>query len=86
MLVIISSFICGSVLTFVIVIISRLLYGVLCWQKHKKRNTSKHGTCHLGDNSISTCKSPVYEEVELENKRATVDLTQNIAYGYTKKT
>ena len=38
------------------------------------------------ENVMGSMKGPVYEEVELEDKIATIDLSQNIAYGQAKKT
>ena len=38
------------------------------------------------ENVMGSMKGPVYEEVELEGKTATIDLSQNIAYGQVKKT
>ena len=35
---------------------------------------------------VPETKVPVYEEVELEDKTATIDLSQNIAYEQVKKT
>ena len=38
------------------------------------------------ENVMGSTKGPVYEEVELEDKTATIDLSQNIAYVQVKKT
>ena len=37
-------------------------------------------------NVMGSTKVPVYEEVELEDKTTTIDLSQNIAYEQVKKT
>ena len=38
------------------------------------------------ENVMRSMKGPVYEEVELEDKTTTIDLSQNIAYEHVKKT
>ena len=37
-------------------------------------------------NVMGSMKCPIYEEVELEDKTTTIELSQNIAYEQVKKT
>ena len=65
--------------TFVITLFIGIILGRLC------KTNSKQNIPVPEENAISM-KGPVYEEVKLEDKTATIDLSQNIAYEQVKKT
>ena len=60
--------------TIVIPLFIGIILGRLC-KTNSKQNIP-----------VSSMKGPVYEEVELEDKTATIDLSQNIAYEQVMKT
>ena len=61
--------------------------GLLCGIKYmQKRTTSKHSIHIPEETVVRTMKSPVYEEVKLEDKIESIDLSLNIAYEEVKKT
>ena len=66
------------------------ILGVFCGVKYKQKcvrsTTSKENTSTREENSALSIKGPIYEELELEDKTATIDLSQNIAYECVKKT
>ena len=66
-----------------------IILGLLCdikyMQKKIKKINSKQCIHTLEENVMRPMKGPVYEEVELEDKTTTIDLSQNIAYEQVKK-
>ena len=70
-------------MTFIIGIILGVLCGLKCRQK---KLISKQSIQVPEENLMRSMKGPVYEEVELEDKAATIDLSQNISYEQVKKT
>ena len=60
-----------------------MLCGLKCRQK---KSTSKQSIQVPEENLMRSIKGPIYEEVELEDKAATIDLSQNVAYEQVKKT
>ena len=66
--------------TFVITLFIGIIFGRLC------KTNSKQNIPVPEENVMGSMKGPVYEEVELEDKIATFDLSQNIAYEQVKKT
>ena len=57
-----------------------IILGRLC------KTNSKQNIPVPEENIMRPIKGPVYEEVELEDKTTTIDLSQNIAYVQVKKT
>ena len=45
---------------------------------------SKQSISTPQENVMRSMNGPIYEEVKLENKAATIDLSQNIAYEHAK--
>ena len=84
-LVLAISIISSFVLTCVIGIILGLLCRINFRMKSGKANNSKKNP-NKGDQSTTTMKGPEYEEVELDDKTSTIDLSHNIAYEYVRKT
>ena len=73
--------------TFVITLFIGIILGLLCGMKHmhkKLNNANPKESIHMPEEKI--IKGPVYEEVNLEDKTTTIDLSRNIAYGQVKKT
>ena len=66
--------------TFVITLFIGIILGRLC------KTNSKQNILVPEENVMGSMKGPVYEEVKLEDKTATIDLSQNIAYEQVKKT
>ena len=63
-----------------------IILGLLCGIKYiQKKLNSKQSIRVPEENEIRSMKGPVYEEVELEDKMNTIDLSQNIAYEQVKK-
>ena len=64
-----------------------IILGLLCGIKYmqKKLNYSKQCIHTPEENVMRPMKGPVYEEVELEDKTTTIDLSRNIAYEQVKK-
>ena len=71
--------------TLLIGIILGLLCGIKYMQEKLKKTNSKQCFHIPEDNVMRYMKGPVYEEVELEDKTTTIDLSQNIAYEQVKK-
>ena len=67
--------------TFVITLFIGLILMRLC-----KTNSKQNVNPVPEENVMGSMKGPVYEEVKLEDKTATIDLSQNIAYEQVKKT
>ena len=64
-----------------------IVLGLLCGIKYMQKKSNSKQCFHTPEeNVMSSMKGPVYEEVELEDKTATIDLSQNIAYEQVKKT
>ena len=67
--------------TFVITLFIGIILGRLC------KTNSKHNNAPVPEENVMiSMMGPVYEEVELEDKAATIVLSQNIAYEQVKKT
>ena len=66
-------------------IILGLFCGIKYMQKSLKKTNSKQCFHTPEKNVTRAMKGPVYEEVELEEKTANIDLSQNIAYEQVKK-
>ena len=66
--------------TIVITLFIGIILGRLC------KTNSKQNIPVPEENVMRSMKGPVYEEVELEDKTATIDLSQNIAYEQVMKT
>ena len=66
--------------TFVITLFIGIILGWLC------KTNSKQNIPVLEENVMISMIGPVYEEVELEDKKTTIVLSQNIAYEEVKKT
>ena len=63
-----------------------IILGLLCGIKYMQNNSnSKQCFYTPEENVMSSIKGPVYEEVELEDKTTTIDISQNIAYEQVKK-
>ena len=60
-----------------------MLCGLKCRQK---KSISKQSIHVPEENLMRSIKGPIYEEVELEDKAATIDFSQNVAYEQVKKT
>ena len=71
--------------TFFIGIILGLLCGIKYMQNNLKKTNTKQCFHTPEENVMRSIKGPVYEEVELEDKTTTIDLSQNIAYEQVKK-
>ena len=71
--------------TLFIGIILGLLCGIKYMQNNLKKTKSKQCFHTPEENVMRSIKGPVYEEVELEDKTTTIDLSQNIAYEQVKK-
>ena len=65
--------------TFVITLFIGLILVWLC------KTNSKQNIPVPEENVMISMMGPIYEEVELEDKTATIDLSQNIAYEQVKK-
>ena len=80
-----GSVIGSSLLTFII----GILLGLVCGVKHrpKKGNItlSMQQICTPVENSTTVLKSPIYEEMDCEEKTTPLNLSQNIAYEQAKK-
>ena len=64
-----------------------IILGVLCERKCRQKKIISKQNIHISEeNVMRSMKGPVYEEVELEDKTTTIDLSQNIAYEHVKKT
>ena len=62
-----------------------IVLGLLCGIKYMQKKSNSKQCFHTPEeNVMSSMKGPVYEEVELEDKTATIDLSQNIAYEHVK--
>ena len=74
----------SSVGTFTILaigIVLGLLFGIKHRQKKSKQSIS------ATDGTVSkSMQGPIYEELDLEDETATIDLSKNIAYAQVKKT
>ena len=63
-----------------------IILGLLCGIKYMLKKTNSKQCFHIPEeNVMRAMKGPVYEEVELEDKTTTIDLSQNIAYEQVKK-
>ena len=61
--------------------------GLLCGIKYmQKKTTSKHSIYIPEENVVRDMMGPVYDEVKLEDKIASIDLSPNIAYEKVKET
>ena len=57
------------------------------WYKtYAEKTTSKHSIRIPEENVVRAMKGPVYEEVKLEDKIESIDLSLNSAYEEVKKT
>ena len=83
LVVIIPISVIGSFTIFVIGIILGLVCGIKYTQK--KLNSKKSNSA-IDETALRSMKVPVYEELNLEDKAAIIDLSKNIAYGQVKKT
>ena len=70
-----------SIVTFFI----GIMLGLLCG-KHLEKTNSKKSIHPPEENIMRSMKCPIYEEVKLEDKTATIDLSQNIAYEQVNMT
>ena len=75
----------SATVTLFIGIVLGLLCGIKYMQKKLKKTNSKQCFHTPEENVMRSMKGPVYEEVELEDKTTTIDLSQNIAYEQVKK-
>ena len=62
-----------------------IILGLLCGIKYMQNKLTKQCIHTPEENVMRPMKGPVYEEVELEDKTTTIDLSQNIAYEQVKK-
>ena len=62
-----------------------LFIGIILWRLCKT-NSKQNVNPVPEENIMISMKGPVYEEVGLEDKTTTIDLSQNIAYEHVKKT
>ena len=83
LVVIIPISVIGSFTIFVIGIILGLVCGIKYTQK--KLNSKKSNSA-IDETALRSMKGPVYEELNLKDKAAIIDLSKNIAYGQVKKT
>ena len=83
LVVIIPISVVGSLTIFVIGIILGLVCGIKYTQK--KLNSKKSNSA-IDETALRSMKGPVYEELNLEDKAAIIDLSKNIAYRQVKKT
>ena len=83
MIIVSVSVIGSSILTFIIGITLGVLCGMKCMQKIF---ISKQNIRVPEENLMRPMKGPIYEEVELEDKATTINLSQNIAYEQVRKT
>ena len=84
--IVFTSIIGSCIIAFIIGTILGVFCGVKYKQKSVRSTTSKENTSTREENSALSIKGPIYEELELEDKTATIDLSQNIAYECVKKT
>ena len=78
-----------SILTLVIAVavsvigtfVITLFISIIC-----KTNSKQNVNPVPEENVMGSMKGPVYEEVKLEDKTTTIDLSQNIAYEQVRKT
>ena len=63
-----------------------IILGLYCGIKYMQKKLNSKQSIRIPDeNEMRSMKGPVYEEVELEDKTTTIDLSQNIAYEQVKK-
>ena len=86
LVVIIPISVIGSFTIFAIGIILGLVCGIKYMQKKLKKADSKEGLSVIDETELRSIKGPIYEELDLEDKVATIDLSQNIAYAQARKT
>ena len=80
------SILVSCVLAFIIGTIFGLFFGIKYRQRNVKATTSKQNAITAEDNSAMSIQVPIYEEVELDDKKASIDFSPNIAYECIKKT
>ena len=63
-----------------------IILGLLCGIKCMKKKTNSKQCIHTPEENVMRPinKSPLYEEVKMEDKTTTIDLSQNIAYEQVK--
>ena len=80
-----GSVIGSSLLTFSI----GIFLGLVCGVKHRPKQgnitLSMQQICTPVENSMTVLKSPIYEEMDCEEKTTPLNLSQNIAYEQAKK-
>ena len=62
-----------------------IILGLLCGIKYMQKKLNSKQSIRIPEENEMRSKGPVYEEVELEDKTTTIDLSQNIAYEQVKK-
>ena len=77
----------SSVGTFTILAIGIVL-GLFFGIKHRQKKLKKtKQSISATDGTVSrSMQGPIYEELDLEDETATIDLSKNIAYAQVKKT
>ena len=75
---VVAIIIIGSCVTAYIAGISS---GLFCGLKYRQKKEKKTISSSIQEEkSIISTKGPIYEEVDLDDKTANIDLSQNIAY------
>lgn len=60
-----------------------ILLGILCSFHYFTKKIRKNSQMQVHEDNKFT-KGPIYEEIELKDKAAAVELSPNVAYGHVK--